>query len=160
VILAGGAFGTPSILLHSGIGPADELAALGVEPLVDLPDVGKNLQEHPATHLTFKFNVSDTAEAYSNSPTLAGQQLQLWRANHTGFHATGPINNIAWIRTPEDSSIWEAFQDPSLGPDSPHNEIHIWNGAPFDVLPDDGSYVTLGVSVMSPLSGKDVPNLP
>jgi choline dehydrogenase-like flavoprotein len=46
VILAAGAIGSPQILLRSGIGPADELAALGIAVLHDLPGVGRNLQDH------------------------------------------------------------------------------------------------------------------
>jgi choline dehydrogenase len=45
VILAGGAFNTPQLLMLSGIGPAEDLQALGLVPFVDLPDVGKNLQD-------------------------------------------------------------------------------------------------------------------
>ena len=48
VILAGGAYGSPLILLRSGIGAADELRALGISPYHDLPGVGRNLQDHPA----------------------------------------------------------------------------------------------------------------
>jgi choline dehydrogenase len=47
VILCAGAFGSPKILMLSGIGPADELRVKGVEPRVDLPGVGQNLQDHP-----------------------------------------------------------------------------------------------------------------
>jgi choline dehydrogenase len=46
VILAGGAINSPQLLLLSGIGPADELRAAGVELRHDLPGVGKNLQDH------------------------------------------------------------------------------------------------------------------
>ncbi|MCG3754080.1 GMC family oxidoreductase [Amycolatopsis sp. Poz14] len=46
VILSAGAVGSPHLLLLSGIGPADELAAAGVAPLHDLPGVGRNLQDH------------------------------------------------------------------------------------------------------------------
>jgi choline dehydrogenase-like flavoprotein len=45
VILSAGAYGSPQLLLLSGIGPADELKALGLEPREDLP-VGRNLQDH------------------------------------------------------------------------------------------------------------------
>jgi len=47
VIVSGGAINTPQILLLSGIGPADELSALGIEPKHDLPGVGRNLNDHP-----------------------------------------------------------------------------------------------------------------
>ena len=45
VILAGGAFNTPQLLMLSGIGSAASLAALGITPRVDLPGVGRNLQD-------------------------------------------------------------------------------------------------------------------
>jgi choline dehydrogenase len=45
VLVCAGAIGSPALLLRSGVGPADELKAVGVEPIADLP-VGRNLQEH------------------------------------------------------------------------------------------------------------------
>lgn len=47
VIVCGGAYNSPQLLLLSGIGPADELRALGIKPVVDLPGVGRNLSDHP-----------------------------------------------------------------------------------------------------------------
>jgi choline dehydrogenase-like flavoprotein len=47
VILAAGAYGTPPILLRSGIGPADHLADVGIPVQVALPGVGANLADHP-----------------------------------------------------------------------------------------------------------------
>ena len=46
VILCGGAFNSPQILQRSGVGNADELRALGVQVVHDLPGVGENLQDH------------------------------------------------------------------------------------------------------------------
>jgi choline dehydrogenase len=45
VILAGGAFNTPQLLMLSGIGPADQLTALGIDVEVPLAGVGRNLQD-------------------------------------------------------------------------------------------------------------------
>jgi 4-pyridoxate dehydrogenase len=53
VILAGGAFNTPALLMLSGIGPAAHLREIGIEPVVDLP-VGKNLQDHLAVIIFFQ----------------------------------------------------------------------------------------------------------
>jgi choline dehydrogenase-like flavoprotein len=50
VILAGGTFNTPQLLMLSGIGPASHLAEFGIRPVVDLP-VGRNLQDHLAVLL-------------------------------------------------------------------------------------------------------------
>ena len=46
VVLAAGSIGSPCILMRSGIGPADDLAALGIPVLRDSPGVGGNLQDH------------------------------------------------------------------------------------------------------------------
>lgn len=46
VVLAGGVFGTPQLLMLSGIGPEAHLRELGITPLVDRADVGGNLQDH------------------------------------------------------------------------------------------------------------------
>ncbi|RKH41378.1 GMC family oxidoreductase [Corallococcus sicarius] len=46
VVLACGAFASPKLLMLSGLGPADELMRHGIAPLVDLPGVGRNLQDH------------------------------------------------------------------------------------------------------------------
>ena len=52
VIVAAGAYGSPQILMLSGIGPADELAAFDLPVAVDLP-VGTNLQDHPLLPMSF-----------------------------------------------------------------------------------------------------------
>jgi choline dehydrogenase len=46
-VLCCGAYGSPAVLLRSGVGPAEELAELGIEPVIDLPGVGRNLMDHP-----------------------------------------------------------------------------------------------------------------
>jgi choline dehydrogenase-like flavoprotein len=48
VILSAGVFNTPQLLMLSGIGPADHLRQTGIQPVIDLPGVGGNLQDHLA----------------------------------------------------------------------------------------------------------------
>ncbi len=48
VVLAGGAYGSPAILLRSGIGPAEDLRRLAIEVVADHPGVGGNLHDHPS----------------------------------------------------------------------------------------------------------------
>jgi choline dehydrogenase-like flavoprotein len=52
VILTAGAYSTPKLLMLSGIGPADHLRLHGIEPLIDLPGVGQNLQDHVVVRFT------------------------------------------------------------------------------------------------------------
>ena len=60
VVLAGGAVNSPQLLLLSGIGPADELREAGVEPVVDLPGVGRNLLDHLAVGVVVRTSRTDT----------------------------------------------------------------------------------------------------
>lgn len=53
VLLTGGAIQSPQLLMLSGIGPKEELEAVGVQAKVDRPGVGSNLQDHPAVGACF-----------------------------------------------------------------------------------------------------------
>ena len=50
VIVSTGALHSPALLLRSGIGPAAEISALGIDVVVDRPGVGKHLMEHPGVN--------------------------------------------------------------------------------------------------------------
>jgi choline dehydrogenase len=54
IILSAGAIGSPHLLMLSGIGPADQLRAAGVEVQHDLPGVGQNLCDHPHVYSTWQ----------------------------------------------------------------------------------------------------------
>jgi len=86
VILSAGALGSPFILQHSGIGDARHLTSLGIQPVVDLPQVGKNLQDHLFAHLKFKLR----EPAFSLNGTLAstprmGIEALKWLLFGTGW---------------------------------------------------------------------------
>ncbi len=51
IILSAGAYLSPQLLLLSGVGPADELREAGIKPIADLPEVGRNLQDHAGSML-------------------------------------------------------------------------------------------------------------
>ena len=53
VVLAAGAYHSPALLLASGIGPAAELRDLGINPVANLPGVGRHLLDHPCAALHF-----------------------------------------------------------------------------------------------------------
>ncbi len=53
VVLAAGAYGSPGILLRSGVGDPNDLERAGIEPVVALPGVGRNLHDHPIVELEF-----------------------------------------------------------------------------------------------------------
>lgn len=86
VILAAGAYNSPQLLMLSGIGPAALLTALGIPVVVDQPNVGQNLQDHPQFWLVY-------AHSQPVSLLVAGQpQYQRQFAEqHTGpLASNGP----------------------------------------------------------------------
>jgi choline dehydrogenase-like flavoprotein len=101
VILSGGAINSPKLLLHSGIGPADELRRLGIDVVLDLPGVGKNLQDHMDVYLTAVTTpVSFNREDRPLKAAASAFQYLLYR--------TGPLTATvceagAFVRATEDA---------------------------------------------------------
>jgi choline dehydrogenase len=98
IVLSAGAYGSPQLLMLSGVGPQSHLREHGIEVLLDSPQVGRNLMEHP---LAF-FN---------------------WRSNDPGTldDASSPVHLIRWLATKSgkiSSTIAEAAlhwrSDPAL----------------------------------------------
>jgi len=73
VLLAAGAIGSPAILERSGIGDAGTLKNLGISPLLDMPQVGDNLQDHLQLRCTYR--VSGVATLNERASSLIGKGL-------------------------------------------------------------------------------------
>jgi choline dehydrogenase len=77
IVICAGAYGSPAILLRSGIGPADDLRRLGINPVLNLPGVGRNLHDHPAIYLRYRGTkqLTDQMDAFvANGNTLFTEQ--------------------------------------------------------------------------------------
>ncbi|MCL7466118.1 GMC family oxidoreductase N-terminal domain-containing protein [Phaeovulum sp. NW3] len=82
VVLAGGAFGSPQMLQLSGIGPADQLRAMGLAVTHDLPGVGGNLRDHFYCSMMFRCKQPITINELANSrlrQVIAGAQYVLFK---------------------------------------------------------------------------------
>jgi choline dehydrogenase-like flavoprotein len=67
VILAAGSIGSPQIMMLSGIGPAGDLGAIGITPLLDKPGVGANLHDHLQLRMIYKVTgIRTLNEMYSS----------------------------------------------------------------------------------------------
>ena len=120
VILSAGSIGTPQILQLSGIGSKSYLESLGITSLVDLPDVGQNLQDQPIAFIQFSVN-GTTLNPFLSDPAAIDAALAQYRTDKTGTLASSClINTIGFLRIPNNDSIWQSFPDPAVGPNSPH----------------------------------------
>ena len=99
VILAGGAFGSPQLLLLSGVGPADELAAHGISVRHELPGVGRNLQDHLDFIMGFKSDQRDMIGMGPRGLWHLLQQAKLWRRDGSGMIATPSAEAGAFLRS-------------------------------------------------------------
>lgn len=98
VVVSGGTYGSPAVLLRSGVGDADALAALDIPLQAHLPGVGRNLHDHPAVSLYF-----------AGSPEIISQ-MKAFGAAH-------------WM--PEEQSIAK-FRSKHYPAEQPGFDLHIY----------------------------------
>lgn len=100
VVLAAGAVATPGILLRSGIGPARELARLGVELVVDLPAVGARMLDHAGCAMFFAHHAGGRFTA-RDTPELRLPLIQsMLRVTSPGSDTPGDLQIQAGSRVP------------------------------------------------------------
>lgn len=116
VVLCGGAYNSPQLLMLSGVGPAEHLAMREVEVLLDQPAVGENLSDHAAA-----YNVWTTPEPESLLQALEPAALEQFATTQTGPFAS----NLA------ESGGFARIED---GLEAPDVQIHV---APIQIV-DEG----------------------
>jgi choline dehydrogenase len=98
VLLCGGTYNSPQLLMLSGIGPAEHLREHAIKVVHDAPDVGRNLEDHISVLLGYR---SDAMAHHANDfrfDKLAMAALR-WMAFSSGPLATLPVACLAYIRT-------------------------------------------------------------
>ncbi len=88
VIVSGGTFNTPQILMLSGIGASDELAEHGIPTVLDLPGVGKNLRDHYEVPVIHEFAKDFTFWDRCTGDFDVNECYAQWRDNGTGPWST------------------------------------------------------------------------
>ena len=106
VVVAAGTYGSPSVLLRSGIGDPDELRAADVAPVHDLPGVGRNLHDHPSVIVGF-----------AGTP-----ELERRMTTHAAAHWTPEEQTIAKACSSHCTEAFDRHLYPVGGPDpgDPH----------------------------------------
>ena len=105
VLLCGGSYNSPQLLMLSGIGPADELSAHGIKAVQELKGVGKNLQEHLLTFVQFATKDPVTFMSSLRWDKLAFGTLQ-WMMFKTGVMANQPLTALGFVKSRPDLEIF------------------------------------------------------
>jgi choline dehydrogenase len=98
VILCGGSYNSPQLLMLSGVGPAEHLTMREIEVLLDRPSIGENLSDHPAAQLVWT-----TPEPVSLLLALEPEALQEYEASQTGPFASNLAEAGGFARVGSDA---------------------------------------------------------
>ncbi len=104
VVLSAGAFQSPQLLMLSGIGPAAQLQAMGIEVKHDSPGVGVNLQDHLDVTLAYRSLRNDVLGIAPAATWALLKGIQQWRKDGTGMVATPYAEAGAFVRCAPDAS--------------------------------------------------------
>ncbi|KAG8671264.1 hypothetical protein FPOAC2_04594 [Fusarium poae] len=154
VIVSGGAYCSPNILNRSGIGAKDELEKHGITTLVDLPGVGKNLQDHLIVFMFYETEKEGlTTDSLLYHGDALSKALTQWKEEKKGPMTVFPFGIFAYARIDErlkDSEIWNSAprkegRDPmGLTPKQPQIEFFTTEcyGGPkqYDQFPINGKH--------------------
>ncbi|ETN38729.1 uncharacterized protein HMPREF1541_06767 [Cyphellophora europaea CBS 101466] len=118
VIVTGGTYGSPAILQRSGIGGKEDLEALGIRCQIDLPGVGKNLQDHQLIFIYYELNQAGLTddERVNHDPNAYENGAKEWREKKTGWLAQFPFGSFAFARLDDrlqaENKEWQSFERP------------------------------------------------
>ncbi len=150
VILSGGTYNSPQMLMLSGIGPADDLKRLDISPIVDLPGVGQNMSEHPCVMMNYEATkpVTFLNQLRADRATLSTLQWYLFGSGPFATQinsANGIVKTDPSLDQPDiqfmcnpirmDANIW--FPGVSKQPD------HVFNVGVVVLTPKSRGFVTL-----------------
>lgn len=140
VILCGGTINTPQLLMLSGIGPAEHLAAHGIDVVVDAPAVGANLQDHLVAGL------APGAHGGTLYRASTAQQLGRYLSSRRGMLTSNVAEAYGFLRT----DLADAHHAPGL----PDIEI-IFAPVPYvgeGLVPPPAEGITVGAILLRPQS--------
>src|SRR5450432_2258506 len=132
LVLSGGAINSPVLMLASGIGPASELAQHGIDVKLDLPGVGKNLQDHYQASFAFKTNTGDTLNEAVMNPVKSAKMALEWLFAGSGQLAVGATEATLFAKSSPSKPVPDIqYQVLNFSSDSLKLGLHRWPGFTF-----------------------------
>ena len=132
LILSGGSINSPVLLLASGIGPAAELVAQGIDVKLDLAGVGKNLQDHYQSSFAFKTRSPDTLNEAVMSPAKSVKLALQWLLTGSGQLAVGATEATLFAKSSPSEPVPDIqYQVLNFSSDGLVNGLHRWPGFSF-----------------------------
>ncbi|KAK7055320.1 FAD/NAD-P-binding domain-containing protein [Favolaschia claudopus] len=123
IVLACGAFGSPQVLLLSGIGPEEHLKNMGIEIIRQSPGVGANLQDHVFVRTVYNCPLQDSFALVVKQPWLMLRELFKYLFYGTGWFLCTPVEVEIFGKAshigPDGKPTAASAQDQD--PSSPHN---------------------------------------
>ncbi|WP_367103759.1 GMC family oxidoreductase [uncultured Psychrobacter sp.] len=110
VILSGGAFGSPKVLMLSGIGPAEHLQKHDIDVVVDAPEVGGNLQDHLDVVFDYEVNTTDVFGIGMVAGKNFFKAMKQWKKDGTGILSTNYAEAGAFFSVGDDAQNWPNTQ--------------------------------------------------
>ncbi len=130
VVLSGGAFGSPQILMASGIGPGAHLQTLGISPLLDAPGVGQNLQDHISALLIYRS--PRNYDTFGISPVGVARMAKAmwdWQRRRTGMITSCAAESGVYYRTRPDVEVSDMEMELIIGIADDHaRKNHLGHG--------------------------------
>ncbi|KAI1368159.1 putative glucose-methanol-choline oxidoreductase [Xylaria arbuscula] len=100
VIVSAGVFGSPQLLLASGIGPKKDLESLNIPVVANRPGVGQGMQDHAFYGVSYRVN-GPTFSALGD-PAFAAEQARLFDENASGIYTSTGVEVLGWEKTPDE----------------------------------------------------------
>ncbi|RAK94979.1 GMC family oxidoreductase [Aspergillus ibericus CBS 121593] len=100
IIISAGVFGSPQLLLVSGIGPAATLEGLGIPVVADRPGVGQNMHDHVYVGASHRVNV--VTNSRMGDPVFAAQQAEEFNEEASGMLTSPGPDVLGWEKIPAD----------------------------------------------------------
>lgn len=130
VIVSAGAFGTPQILMASGVGPGAHLQEMGIAPVLDVPGLGQNLQDHISALLIYRALVpEDTLGVSARGVAELLKGMWDWRRHRKGLITGCAAESGVFYRTSPEVEVSDMEMELIVGIGDDHGrKLHRGHG--------------------------------